>query len=423
MSNEEINVAGHDQMTRRGLLRNGGTGAAVLLGGGALAALTNTGAPRAAGVKTAAAGIDVRRRLIASDGHMLLPGRTKPLLIFGFAEVGNSTRIRTLVRNYKGRAQTPGPILGIERDKGLALTLTNVGFLSRPDLPDSHTIHWHGFRNVIALFDGTPEMSISVPPGRDFPYFYKPRDAGTYMYHCHFEDVEHVQMGMVGIVYVTPAQNAGTGSLPAGRYAYDDGDGSTAYDREFTMLLGEIDTRPHDGLEAVQEFQWVDYDPTYFTINGRAYPDTIKPTADASVPSQPISSLVQANAGDRVLLRMASLGYRQHAMALTGIAMNVIAEDATLLRGRGGADLSHNTNTVYIGPGESRDVLFSAPAFDPGAVAGASAARGPWNTYLLKNRSLRAQTNAGGSSLGGMVTEVRIYRDPLPAQPAANQTL
>ena len=38
--------------------------------------------------------------------------------------------------------------------------------------------------------------SISVPIGREFTYVYRPDDPGTYMYHCHFEDVEHVTMGM-----------------------------------------------------------------------------------------------------------------------------------------------------------------------------------------------------------------------------------
>ena len=77
----------------------------------------------------------------------------------------------------------------------------------RPDLVDGHTIHWHGFVNAIPLFDGVPELSISVPIGRSFTYFYRPHDPGTYMYHCHFEDVEHVQMGMTGLLFVRPSQN------------------------------------------------------------------------------------------------------------------------------------------------------------------------------------------------------------------------
>ena len=96
----------------------------------------------------------------------------------------------------------------------------------RPDLFDAHTLHWHGFRNVIPFFDGEPTGSVSVPAGTVFRYVYRPRDPGTYMYHCHVEDVEHVQMGMTGIVFVRP-QN-GRRTLHERKYLYNDGDGRPA---------------------------------------------------------------------------------------------------------------------------------------------------------------------------------------------------
>ena len=64
-----------------------------------------------------------------------------------------------------------------------------------------------------------------------------------------------------------------------------------------------------------------------------------------------------------MLLRLANLGYQQHAMQLPGIPMHVIGQDASLLR-NGGVDTSYWTNTLYIGPGEARDVLFDAPAYN-----------------------------------------------------------
>ena len=76
------------------------------------------------------------------------------------------------------------------------------------DLTDGHTLHWHGFRNAIPFYDGVPEMSVSIPIGRDLTYFYQPKDPGTYMYHCHFEDVEHVQMGMTGPSSCGPGRTA-----------------------------------------------------------------------------------------------------------------------------------------------------------------------------------------------------------------------
>ena len=415
-------------ITRRRLLGVGGAGVLTIATGGTIAALARRGEPAiAAGAARARAAqaapfAGTKLRLVASDGYISLPGRAEPLFVMGFnaAELDHSTR--RVIRDHKGKIKWPAPIIGVDEDVELMITLTNAGFQTRPDLADSHTIHWHGFRNPAALFDGVPEVAVAVPVRRSFPYYYKPSDAGTYMYHCHFEDVEHVQMGMTGIVFVRPVQNRGTATLPAGKYAYNDGDGSTAYDREVTLLLNEVDPAPHDLLEAVQEYAWYKYSPKFWVINGRAFPDTIMPTDDPSLPSQPTSSLIQANGGDRVLLRFASLGYQQHAMQLPGIRMKVVGEDATHLRGPGGADLSYETHSIYIGPGESRDVLFTAPAFGDGAVAGTHPTYGRFNTYQLKNRSHNKLVNDTAAGLGGMVTEVRIYENPLPAQTAPNET-
>lgn len=398
--------------TRRDFLKLGGLGIVALTSGGAFAAAARGGR---SGTRSLASHppITLRRRVASTDGFITLPGRPEPndLYVFGFKEVGFNDSLATVVNAAKGKAQLPSPILAVTENTGFQLSLTNVGFVGRPDLDDSHTIHWHGFRDAIPIFDGTPEMSIAVGVNRTFPYFYAPHHPGTYKYHCHFEDSEHVQMGMTGIVFVRPTMGP--------KFAYSHA--STEFDREFSLLLNEVDVRPHDGLIGIQEFVWSEYRPQYWIINGRCYPDTIKPNkgepgADPNLDSQPISSLIQANPGDRVLLRISNLGYEQHSMVLPGIRMKVIGEDATLLRGPTGADLSYSTNTVYIGPGETRDVLFTAPAFAAGPSTPGPGPLGPWNTYFLKNRNYDRQTNGGAHGLGGMVTEVRIHNGTVPVQ-------
>jgi FtsP/CotA-like multicopper oxidase with cupredoxin domain len=395
-----------------------------------------------AGVRSAASpNAATSLRLAATDGHIQLPGLDPVkfpdgLYVFGFSgPVPRSFTMKDIVKTYKGNVQFPAPIIWVDQESDVTIRIANAGFLARPDLDDAHTLHWHGFRNQIALFDGVPEVSIGVKALTQFPYFYRPHDPGTYMYHCHFEDVEHVQMGMQGSIFVRPIQNstgAQGGAVPVARlggntdpsapmgYVYNDGDGSTAYDREFALLLDELWTTPHWNGEHVQESVWTDYDPEYYTINGRAYPDTVKPHIDASLPEQPVSGLIQANGGEKVLLRLSNLGYQQAAMQLPGITMHVVGEDATLLRGPEGADLSYDTNTIYIGPGESRDVIFDAPAFDA-SLPISTDAHGDYNTYLFMNRNLNHATNPGLSGLGGQVTEVRVYQDDLPDQAEANE--
>lgn len=410
-----------EALTRRDLLGRGAT--LALVAGGAFTLVERFGRASGAVPPPAVPFPDpppppLFLRLGATDGFISLPERRdNPLYVFGFSPIDPvDMSMGDAISLLKGNVQNPSPIIGIDQFSDLYLTMSNLGFVMRPDLDDAHTIHWHGFPNQNAIFDGVPEVSISVPPGRSFPYFYRARREGTFMYHCHFEDTEHVQMGMDGIIFVRPLQNSG--ALPAypvaGKYAYNDGDGSTAYDREFALLLNEIDTRPHDNLVSIQEFVWSDYKPNYWVINGRTYPDTILPNDDPSLPEQPISSLMQVNEGDRVLMRLVNLGYEQQSMELVGIPMKVVGEDATLLRGPGGADLTYVTRSIYIGPGEARDVLFTAPAFG---------GPGSYDSYLFRNRNYHTLTNGGAPGLGGQVTEVRVYpAGTLSPQTAPNET-
>jgi FtsP/CotA-like multicopper oxidase with cupredoxin domain len=404
--------------TRRQFLKSAGVGAAAFAAaGGGFAAVGRTGRAASGSVPDPTYSNAATMALAATDGHVILPNRVgdKPLYVFGFVHVPAPTEsggdIGSLESQYKGHAQIPAPILGFKQETDIRITLTNLGFTGRPDLFDSHTIHWHGFRSPVTVMDGVPEVSIAVPDQKQFTYFYRPHDPGTYMYHCHFEDVEHVQMGMTSIVFVRPSAND--------KWAYNDS--STAFDREYALLLNELWTTVHDNDESIQETVETDYKPNYFTINGRVYPQTVKPSLSADLPSQPVSSLVQCNPGERVLFRLANLGYQQHAMQLPGIRMKVVGEDATFLRSPAGVDLSYWTNTIYMGPGEARDVIWTAPAYDA-ARPGASDTLGAYNVYFFKNRNAWKLSNNGAPGPGGMMTEVRVYSGGVPAQLQPNET-
>jgi len=361
-----------------------------------------------------------------------IPDDHNGLYGFGFVGAAVPDTIAEVINKHKGRVQHPAPIIGVDSGDELYITVTNLGLVGRPDLDDSHTVHWHGFDNPNAVFDGVPEVSIAVPPARDFAYFFRPRREGTYMYHCHFEDSEHVQMGMDGIVFIRPDPD----SYP--NHAYPDG--STAFDREYTLLFNELDTTPHDNLINVQEFIWSDYDPNYWVINGRTYPDTILTEEDIIGTEleyrQPISSLIQANSGDTVLLRMSSLGYQQQAMQLLGGRLTVIGHDSNFL-----GPLTYNTHTIYIGPGESRDALFSA-TYDASLPGGTDSDGRNYNVYWFKNHQPQRLVNGShendnladpnaaiediygtDASLGGQITQIRVYQgSPLDPQTRPNET-
>jgi FtsP/CotA-like multicopper oxidase with cupredoxin domain len=417
---------------RRSVLRGG---AALALGAATGGYLLSRGGSANAGVPAGRAPALVpatdktqQLHLAATDGWVSMPGNAPkvgtfwpdPLApdgyntyAFGFRDVSSLSYVDLTpeVMLQKNKAQISAPLLSFDQydssiDNAVRITLSNLGLAQRPDLVDGHTVHWHGFTNAIPLFDGVPELSIAVPIGRSFTYYYRPHDPGTYMYHCHFEDVEHVQMGMTGMVFVRPTRNA-----DGNKYAYDHA--ATKYDREFGLMLTELWAEAHFRDAHIQTTDWTDYKPTFWLMNGRAYPDTLEPTtepldpgADPTSPSgkslryNPISSLVKVNEGDDVLLRIANLGYEHHAMTLDGIPMTVVAKDASPLVDQS-HNLSYETNTVEVGPGESRDVIFKAPAKKSNSL--------DHDVYRLYDRNYAYLSNGGAAGYGGQMTEVHVY--------------
>lgn len=430
------------QISRRDFLKLAGGAVVTVAGVGLLPQfLRKTLSPE----KVVSAAGDHDLFFAGTDGWMYLPGSTPPYhpdsyapppfttYIFGFRNLTglDPATDADLIASQKNHAQHNAPLWWVDQfdpaaPKDFKVLLTNLGLAQRPDLTDSHTLHWHGFRNVIPFFDGEPTGSISVPVNRFFTYVYRPHDPGTYMYHCHVEDIEHVTMGMTGLVFVRPLQNKladGTvlGSFthhPGYRYAYNDGNGATYYDREFPMFLSEVWAQGHWNDAHIQESDWSMFKADYSLLNGRVYPDTLAPSgggrdvngdliAPAGHPElqyQPHSSLVECNAGEKVLLRFANLGFREAAMTFAGLTVKVVGRDATPMLGRDGTDTSYETDTLLMGAGESYDVIFTAPP---------KMGLGAYDAYTLYNRRY---TQDDDQATQGQRTEIRVY--PAGTQPA-----
>jgi len=224
----------------------------------------------------------------------------------------------------------PAPMMAIDEDDEFFLTLTNVGMIMRPDLFEQHTVHFHGYPNASSFYDGVPDASVAINIGGSFTYYYLAPDAGTYFWHCHITPPEHLQMGMVGQLYVRPRQNRvalggilynklqaqqtdprtacplasdtthsdilcsnplpASNSVPAvatigncgtncvgitGGYAYNDGDGSTYYDVEYPLQIHGFDPNFHFVGMTFNPEGFTDMKDKYFLLNGRSYPDTV----------------------------------------------------------------------------------------------------------------------------------------------------
>jgi len=356
--------------------------------------------------------------LSAGDGFATM-GDGSARYIFGFADITGLTTSTQAEKDATVQAgmlahEWPAPTIELEEGQEFYLSLTNVGMMMRPDLFDPHTVHFHGFPQSSTVFDGLPESGLAIGMGATLTYYYKLNDPGTYMYHCHVEATEHMQMGMLGNLYIKAGQNKladgtdlnGFSHVAGNQYAYNDGDGSTYYDVEYPIQLGSFDSAFHDASENVQPLPFALMKDNYPMINGRGYPDTADPRTETFpitdgsnntyVPtSQPVSSLITANVGQKVLLRISNLAItRFYTLQSLGIPMQVVGKDAKLLRGPTGKDLYYNTNSVTVGGGESFDVILDTASVTPG-------------TYYLHTANLNYLSN-DTEEFGGMMTEIVI---------------
>lgn len=367
--------------------------------------------------------------VVGTDGFLKMADGRR-LYSFGFTEVPPSaagTPPGDIMDQQMLGAELPAPTLRLREGQKLYLTLSNIPFVVRPDLFDPHTVHWHGFPNASSIYDGVPDLSIAPNPLASVTYFYNIVRPGTYMWHCHVEATEHMQMGMLGNLYVEPKQNFTTGG-GVQKFVYNDGDGSTAYDVEYPIQIHGLDEIFHDASESTQPLPFADLEDRYLMLNGRGYPDTVRTDAigngddefqsrtpnadpvdiadDGTRFSQKVSSLIEATQGEKVLLRVSSLSTTEiFSLTVPGITMNVVGNGSRELRGPHpegmpalGKVLHYKTNSLTLGGGESMDVILDTGDVAPG-------------TYFLYTSNLNHLSN-NTEDFGGMMTEIRVAAAP-----------
>jgi len=366
----------------------------------------------------------------------------------------------------------PAPLIAIDEGDELFLTLTNVGQIMRPDLFEQHTVHFHGYPNASAFYDGVPDASLAINVGGSFTYYYLAPEAGTYMWHCHISPPEHLQMGMVGQLYVRPKQSSlaanadlgksllalnqagfagrtctdpicaqqtplpsgaaaldgSTGVLAGGRkYAYNDGDGSTRYDVEYPIQLMGFDPNFHFVGMTFNPESFADNKDKYFLMNGRSYPDTINPAplstqATDGTPhfSQPLPTIINIPLGGKALLRISDLNVTEyHTLASLGIPMHVVGFNARLLRDLDGNNTDFWTNSVSLAGGESVDVLLDGSCAQyeaDGSCLAENRLKAGMKFYLYTPQFDHLSNDA--ENFGGMMTEINICDSVDPATKA-----
>ena len=385
------------------------------------------------------------KALTAGDGHVIM-GDTNDIYIFGFDDVTgvpvnqimNMVNDPTAPGGMRG-AEASAPTILAKAGQEFYLTLTNMGMFERPDLADPHTVHNHGFPNAASVFDGEPMASIAINMGESLSYYYAFQEPGTYMYHCHVEASEHMQMGMLGNLNVRPQQDGQSVIFNAKTYtnfAYNDcaglsggnrldpGCGSTGYDVMYPLEVTAFDPDFHRSDNSYNDIDFGFMRDAYQLFNGRGYPYTINPcgrqsayptvpsnypacahpeqlysqilsTPDVNVSSQKVSGLITAKLGQKILIHFPSLATSEfNTVTLLGLPMQIVGQGARQYKGPTGLLYYNNPKSITLGGGEGFDILIDTSK----AKAG---------TYFMYSNNLNQLSN-DAQDYGGLMTEIVI---------------
>lgn len=245
---------------------------------------------------------------------------------------------------------TPGPTIRVT--EGDLVRITVVNELNQPT-----SVHWHGLHVPFGM-DGVPPFTQDeIAPGASFTYEFLANHAGTFMYHSHASrnSVEQNDLGLYGIFIIDP----------------QDPTGHPEYDKEFALMIGgwmvddaEHEEDAHEGSDnmvgmhmstmmpqmsmhqtSTSEHGASDaggghsMDYSYWTINGKAFPDT-----EPMVVSE----------GDWVRIRITNITNAYHPMHLHGHDFRLIAEDGHPVA------QPRIINTLDVAPGKTYEIDFVA---------------------------------------------------------------
>jgi FtsP/CotA-like multicopper oxidase with cupredoxin domain len=222
------------------------------------------------------------------------------------------------VHAYAFNRQVPGPRIELTEGDRVRIVVSNR-------LPEPTTVHWHGLVVPNAM-DGPAEITQEpIQPDDSYTYEYTVRQAGTFMYHTHDHPDRQQALGLYGALIVRPKDAARDERL---RYQHD-----------IVVQLQEWLEREGFTYPAMLMEGGL---PNFFTINGKAYPDT-----------EPIRMRV----GERVRIRFIGTNNNfVHPMHIHGGPFEIVETDGNPVP----SGARYLKDTVNVGPGERYDVIWTA---------------------------------------------------------------
>ena len=192
------------------------------------------------------------------------------------------------------------------------------------ELPSETTIHWHGVRVPNAM-DGVPGVNQKpVPPGGEFTYRFKPKEAGTFLYDPHVRGHEQLERGLSGVLIV-------------------EDENSEKYSKDIVLVIddwrinkgGKLSERFMGHHDLMHDGRW----GNLITVNGKYQPD------------------IEISPGDRIRIRMINVSNaRIYRPKFKGVAPKVVSYDG-LMVGSNKIQL----DKLFLAPGNRIDLDIEIP--------------------------------------------------------------
>jgi hypothetical protein len=316
-------------------------------------------------------------QFIADSGRISTPDGGN-LLFWGFGDASGG---------MMAKPQYPGPTLIVNEGDTVTITLTNnlaepVSMVFPGLTVTSHQSPYFPQGDRTQLKSLVPEAAAN---GGMQTYTFVADKPGTFYYQSGSNQSIQLRMGLFGAIIVRPSQNgtpmtitdtdyrflrglytAATGTSGVGvsktftQFAYNDGNGSTGYDREYLVLVSDMDPNFHKWMELGGTYDISKWKANYWFINGRCAPDTMDMPNVMNLPHQPYNAMPLMHPGETVLVRYIAMGADLHPFHTHGNHVRVVATDGRLLStGVNGADLSWEAFTLTQFPGKTFDGTFT----------------------------------------------------------------
>jgi manganese oxidase len=260
--------------------------------------------------------------------------------------------------NLLGTMQYPGPTLIVNEGDTVRVKLNN-------QLPYATSIFFPGQSNVVTTVANPGQPGTLVPEATGISggspvveYTFVAKNPGTYMYHSGTQMDLQIEMGLVGTLVVRPISSATQVYNHVG----------TAFDREYLMMVTEIDPILHEEVEhqveqgktSINLSALPSPNPKYFFINGRNSPDTLTRANAKELPNQPYNALARMHPGERMLFRLVNAGRNLHPFHHHGNDSWTVGRDGRMLatNATSGPDLAIGDYTVRMIPGQTIDAIY-----------------------------------------------------------------